>query len=137
MPSEVPLLRTTSGLEYPHIFCVNKKVHNALLMEWRDFFRPSVKKDCDARALVYRERGGVVNNDGTISSGKFLKAQQARHGTYATFHIVDYFPCPGCDRNSTCEAIEPTFAHVAEWLRYHARIDTTFVMTLNTSWMFF
>ena len=137
MPSEVPILRTTSYLEYPHIVCVNKKVHNALLMEWRDFFRPSVKKDCEARALVYRERGGVVNHDGTISSGHFVEAHQA----YATFHIVDYSPCPGCDRISTSEAIEPTFAHVAEWLCYHAYIDTyidtTFVMTLNTSWVFF
>ena len=91
-----------------------------------------MKKDCEVRALVYRERRGVVNHDGTISSGHFLEGHQA----HAIFQIVDYSPCPGCDRISTSEAIEPTFAHVAEWLRYHALIDTTFVMTLNTSWMF-
>ena len=120
MPSEVPLLRTTSCLEYPHIFFVNKKVHNALLMQWRDFFRPSVKKDCEARALVYRERRGVVNHDGTISSGHFVQfdGHQVRPSVqaYATFKIVDYSPCPGCDRSSTSEAIEPTFGDVAQWL---------------------
>ena len=100
-----------------------------------------MKKDREARALVYRERGGAVNHDGTISSGHFVQfdGHQFRPSVqaYATFKIVDYSPCPGCDRISTSEAIEPKFAHVAEWLRYHALIDTTFVMTLNTSWLFF
>ena len=141
MPSEVPLRRTISCLEYSHIFFVDTKVHNALLMQWRDFWRPSVKKDCEARALVYRQRGGAVDHDGTISSGHFVQfdGHQWRPSVqaYATFKIVDYSPCPGCDRISTSEAIEPTFAHVAEWLCYHALIDTTFVMTLNTSWLFF
>ena len=120
MPSEVPLRRTISGLEYSHMFFVDTKVHNALLMQWRDFGRPSVKKDCEARALVYRQRGGAVDHDGTISSGHFVQCDghQFRPSVqaYATFKIVDYSPCPGCDRISTSEAIEPTFAHVAEWL---------------------
>ena len=143
--TNMQILRTTSYLEYLHIVCVNKKVHNALLMEWRDFFRPSVKKDCEARALVYRQRGGAVDHDGTIRPGHCVQCDghQFRPSVqaYATFKIVDYSPCPGCDRISTSEAIEPTFAHVAEWLCYHAYIDTyidtTFVMTLNASRLFF
>ena len=135
MPPLSLFLGTANSLEYPHTCRVDKMVHNAILNQSSDSYRPSVENDREKRAQAYREQGGVVYNDGTISPGHF--ADQVTCGptreAYAAFQIVDYPPCPGCDRISSPEAIDLTLGHVAGCSSFLHVIATTFVPTFNKS----